>query len=281
MSSGGAVVISVRGLTKNFTMHIRGGLIIPGFADVCFQAQAGALLAVSGPSGTGKSSLLKCIYRTYIPSAGQILYTLADGTCIDLAAANDWEILALRRGEIAYVSQFFHVLPRVSALEILTEPLCVRGVPRVQALERAREMLSRVGLGKTLWDMYPSTFSGGEKQRLNIVHAIITKPRLLLLDEPTASLDAGHKERVINMIQALKAGGTAMIGVFHDRDTLLALADARYDLAERAAGNAAGADSAGATGRAGSTDTAGGANGAGGADSSPDNLDSNLDSLDI
>jgi alpha-D-ribose 1-methylphosphonate 5-triphosphate synthase subunit PhnL len=136
-------------------------------------------------------------------------------------------------------------------------------------------MLFRVGLGKTLWDMYPSTFSGGEKQRLNIVHALITKPRLLLLDEPTASLDAGHKERVINMIQALKAEGTAMIGVFHDRDTLLALADARYDLGEhRAAGNA---DSTDTADRVGSTDAVGGADTAdsvggtsGGADSGPD-----------
>ena len=111
------------------------------------------------------------------------------------------------------------------------EPLIVRGIPRTEALDRAREMLSRAGLGKNLWDMYPATFSGGEKQRLNILHAIISKPRLLLLDEPTASLDRLYKERIMEMILALKAEGAAMVGVFHDRDALLGLSDKRYDLA--------------------------------------------------
>jgi alpha-D-ribose 1-methylphosphonate 5-triphosphate synthase subunit PhnL len=110
------------------------------------------------------------------------------------------------------------------------EPLVSRGAARSEARQKAEEMLSQAGLGKTLWDMYPSTFSGGEKQRLNILHAIITRPRLLLLDEPTASLDRGYKDRIMEMILALKDSGTAMIGVFHDRDALLALSDFRYDL---------------------------------------------------
>jgi alpha-D-ribose 1-methylphosphonate 5-triphosphate synthase subunit PhnL len=121
-------------------------------------------------------------------------------------------------------------MPRVSALETLIEPLISRGAGREEALDKARDMLSRVGLGRTLWDMYPATFSGGEKQRLNILHAVITKPRLLLLDEPTASLDKGYKTRILQMILDLKAEGTAMIGVFHDRDALLVLSDTRYDL---------------------------------------------------
>jgi len=211
-------------------MHIRDGVVIPSFAGVSFQTKAGTLLALTGPSGIGKSSLLKCIYRTYLPSAGEILYTAKDGSLVDLASAGDWDILTLRRNEIGYVSQFFHIMPRISALETLIEPLVSRGVDRQDALEKARDMLTRVGLGKTLWDMYPSTFSGGEKQRLNILHAIITKPRMLLLDEPTASLDKGYKERIMEMILSLKAEGTAMIGVFHDRDALFALSDSRYDL---------------------------------------------------
>ena len=223
-------MLQVRNLAKSFTMHIRGGVVLPSFAGASFETKAGSLLALTGPSGIGKSSLLKCIYRTYLPSAGEILYAARNGEVIDLASAGDWEILTLRRNEIGYVSQFFRVMPRISALETLIEPLVSRGMDREQALEKARDMLSRVGLGKTLWDMYPSTFSGGEKQRLNILHAIITKPRLLLLDEPTASLDRGYKERIMEMILALKAEGTAMIGVFHDRDALLALSDMRYDL---------------------------------------------------
>ena len=223
-------MLQVKNIAKEFTMYIRGGVKISSFAGVSFETKAGSLLALTGPSGIGKSSILKCIYRTYLPSTGQILYTAINGNLIDLASAGDWEILSLRRNEIGYVSQFFHIMPRVSALETLIEPLVSRGTDREEALEKAREMLSQVGLDKTLWDMYPSTFSGGEKQRLNILHAIITKPRLLLLDEPTASLDRGYKERIMEMILTLKAQGTAMIGVFHDRDALLALSDTRYDL---------------------------------------------------
>ncbi|MDR2111405.1 MAG: phosphonate C-P lyase system protein PhnL [Spirochaetaceae bacterium] len=224
-------MLRVKDLSKTFMMHIRGGLKIQSFKKVSFETYAGSLLALTGPSGIGKSSLLKCIYRSYLPSSGQILYTTGKGDTVDLAAADDWEILRLRHTEIAYVSQFFHVMPRVSALEILMEPLFVRGVSRKEALETAKTMLARAGLGKNLWEMYPATFSGGEKQRLNILHAIVSKPRLLLLDEPTASLDRSYKERVIEMILALKAEGTAMVGVFHDRDALPALSDRRYDLA--------------------------------------------------
>ena len=227
-------MLQVKSLAKDFTIHIRGGLEIKSFTGVSFETKAASLLAITGPSGIGKSSLLKCIYRSYIPSAGKIIYAAKDGSLIDLVSAKDWEILSLRRNEIGYVSQFFHVMPRVSALEILIEPLVCRGLDRSEALERGREMLCKAGLGKTLWDMYPSTFSGGEKQRLNILHAIITKPRLLLLDEPTASLDRLYKERIMEMILSLKTQGTAMIGVFHDRDALLALSDTRYDLSRLA-----------------------------------------------
>ncbi|MDR1277736.1 MAG: ATP-binding cassette domain-containing protein [Treponema sp.] len=223
-------MLRLKNLGKNFTMHIRGGMVIQSFERVSFETRAGRLLALTGPSGAGKSSLLKCIYRSYLPSSGQILYTTGRGDTVDLAAAGDGEILKLRRTEIAYVSQFFHVMPRTPALEILMEPLIIRGLVREEASVRAKEMLIRAGLGKNLWEMYPATFSGGEKQRLNILHAIIAKPRLLLLDEPTASLDRAYKERIMEMILALKEEGTAMIGVFHDRDALLTLSDSRYDL---------------------------------------------------
>lgn len=223
-------MLKVENLSKEFTMHIRGGVKIPSFSNVSFEVQEGTLVAVTGPSGIGKSSLLKCIYRTYIPTNGNVYYTTKEGNRVNLAEASDREIIYLRQNEIGYVSQFFHVLPRVSAKEILMEPLLEKGISAAEARERAEYLLDYVGLGKTLWEMYPSTFSGGEKQRLNIIHAIITKPRFLLLDEPTASLDKGYKGKIMELINQLKAEGTGMIGVFHDRDALEALTDVRYDL---------------------------------------------------
>lgn len=223
-------MLKVEHLTKNFTMHIRNGVILPSFKDVSFEVNPGSLLAITGPSGIGKSSLLKCIYRTYIPTDGSILYEDSNGNKIDLANACDRDIIKLRQQEIGYVSQFFHVLPRVAAKDILMEPLIERGISKEDAEEKAIELLTYAGLGKNLWNMYPSTFSGGEKQRLNILHAIITKPRFLLLDEPTASLDKGYKGKIMDLILQLKKEGTAMIGVFHDQDALATLTDVRYDL---------------------------------------------------
>jgi alpha-D-ribose 1-methylphosphonate 5-triphosphate synthase subunit PhnL len=223
-------MLTVNNLRKDFTMFICGGKKISSFGNVSFAVGAASLLAITGPSGVGKSSLLKCVYRTYLPTEGEILYVGRNGETVNLAAADDWEILSLRRNEIGYVSQFFHSMPRVSALDTLTLPLVTRGDDAAVARARASEMLSGVGIGKALWDMYPSTFSGGEKQRLNILRAVITKPRLLLLDEPTASLDRGYKERIMSMILALKEEGTAMLGVFHDRDALTRLSDARYEM---------------------------------------------------
>lgn len=223
-------MLTVKNLRKDFTMFMCGGKKIRSFEGVSFAVGPASLLAVTGPSGIGKSSLLKCVYRTYLPTEGEILYLDRNERTVDLAASDDWEILSLRRNEIGYVSQFFRAMPRVSALDTLTQPLITRGGGADEALDLASEMLSSVGIGKALWDMYPATFSGGEKQRLNILRAVITKPRLLLLDEPTASLDRGYKERIMNMILALKEDGAAMLGVFHDRDALECLSDARYDM---------------------------------------------------
>jgi alpha-D-ribose 1-methylphosphonate 5-triphosphate synthase subunit PhnL len=223
-------MLTVKNLSKDFTMYICGGKKIPSFGNVSFEVGEASLLAITGPSGAGKSSLLKCVYRTYLPTSGEIRYIKRDGKSVNLAAADDWEILSLRRSEVGYVSQFFRVMPRVSAIDTLMEPLVTRGDDPAEARERASEMLAGAGLGKALWDMYPSTFSGGEKQRLNILRAIITKPRLLLLDEPTASLDKGFRDRIMNMILALKTEGVAMLGVFHDRGALACLSDARYDM---------------------------------------------------
>ncbi len=218
-------MIRCEGLSKTFLMHMRGGTRIHAFRNVSFELTEGEFLGVSGPSGTGKSSLLKCLYRTYLPSAGSVWYTDAANHTRDLASADEHAILRLRRQEIGHISQFFPVIPRVSALDTIADSMVARGFPREASLGRARELLDRLAIPRSLWELSPSTFSGGEKQRINIIHAIIARPRLLLLDEPTASLDAGTAREAVSLIRELKREGTVMIGIFHDTALLRSLSD--------------------------------------------------------
>jgi alpha-D-ribose 1-methylphosphonate 5-triphosphate synthase subunit PhnL len=218
-------MIRVEALTKTFLMHLRGGARIDAFRDVSFGVSPGEFLGVSGPSGSGKSSLLKCLYRTYVPTNGAIWYTDAGSRMRNLAVEDEHVILGLRRQEIGYVSQFFPVIPRVSALDTLSNGMVASGFARRESEERARDLLGRLGIPQPLWDMFPSTFSGGEKQRINIIHAVIARPRFLLLDEPTASLDSASAHEAVSLILELKRAGTAMIGVFHDAALLSRLSD--------------------------------------------------------
>lgn len=217
-------------LSKEFKMHIRNGLVIESFKDISFTAPDGKLLAITGASGIGKSTLLKCIYRTYKPTKGSIIYKNNNGMEVNLAKADDQTILRLRKKEIGYVSQFLNVIPRITAMEILTNRLVSKTVSIAEAKELAEYYLDKVKISKNLWDMYPSTFSGGEKQRLNILLALAAKPKLLLLDEPTASLDANSKEIIFELILGAKNPGTTMVAVFHDQDAINALADYRFDM---------------------------------------------------
>jgi alpha-D-ribose 1-methylphosphonate 5-triphosphate synthase subunit PhnL len=230
-------MLQVRNVHKEFILHVQGNKQITSFRDISFDVSQGQFLAIVGPSGIGKSSLLKCIYRTYRTSHGDIWYQAKDGRKINLAYADDHEIIQLRKQEMGYISQFFHVIPRISTIELITDGLVTRGYGRAAALEKAEKYLTRVRIPSSLWDMYPSTFSGGEKQRINIIQALITEPRLLLLDEPTASLDPLTKQEVITLIQELKQKGTAMIGIFHDYETIEQLADIQYDLGPKSKWN--------------------------------------------
>lgn len=223
-------MLKVENLAKSFVMHIRDGLRIEGFKDVAFTVKKGELLAITGASGIGKSSVLKCVFRTYKPTEGSILYTSKNGEIIDIATADDRAILELRKNEIGYVSQFLQVIPRVSAMDILMKKQVIHGVDQLEAHDTAQRYLSKVGISKTLWNMYPSTFSGGEKQRMNIILALISRPRLLILDEPTASLDSNSKKWIMGLILDMKKEGTAMIGAFHDKEALNTLADSRFDM---------------------------------------------------
>ncbi|WP_094604134.1 Alpha-D-ribose 1-methylphosphonate 5-triphosphate synthase subunit PhnL [Sporomusa silvacetica DSM 10669] len=218
-------ILTVQGLSKKFTVHILDKKTLHGCDNVSFAMKPGEFMGIAGPSGSGKSTIIKCLYRTYLPSGGSVWYRTKDGREIDLVTAGEREILELRHSEISYVSQFLKVIPRVSAVQILAEELRERGWNAEAAQERSYELLRMMNIDAELWDAYPSTFSGGEQQRINLARALITEPRLLLLDEPTASLDNETKKVVIRSLLALKQKGTTIIGIFHDLESMRSLVD--------------------------------------------------------
>jgi alpha-D-ribose 1-methylphosphonate 5-triphosphate synthase subunit PhnL len=219
----------VSDVAKSFTMHLRDGIKLPVVAGVSFSIRAGECTVLGGPSGAGKSSILKMLYGNYAVDEGQIIVH-HDGGLIDLATASPRTVLAVRRQTIGYVSQFLRTVPRVSALDVVAEPLVERGEDREAAREKARALLAQLNLPEKLWALPPATFSGGEQQRVNIARGFITEHPILLLDEPTASLDATNREVVIALIAAKKAAGIALLGIFHDHDVREAVADRIIDV---------------------------------------------------
>ncbi len=218
-------VLDVRGLHKTFTLHLREGLRLPVLREVSMTVGRGECLALVGPSGQGKSTLMKCLYGSYGADGGQLLVNTADGATLDLVTAAPQQVIALRRRALAYVSQFLRVLPRVSALEVVAERAISAGETDEQrAREHAAELLARLNLPQGLWGLPPATFSGGEQQRVNIARGFIAPAELLLLDEPTASLDAMNRRVVIELIDEAKAAGTAIVGIFHDEEVRDAVA---------------------------------------------------------
>ena len=219
-------MISVQKLSKSFNLHILGEKRIEACQDVSFSVRQGGFLGLSGPSGAGKSTVLKCIYRTYLPSGGEVWYQSAKNGRVNLATLSDREMIEIRTREMGYVSQFLKVIPRVSALDVVMEPILARnGVSRAEARRRAGELLERLRIPAQLFDAYPATFSGGEQQRINIAHAVSWKPRLLLLDEPTASLDRDSVGVVLDILKELRQEGATMIGIFHDTELMETVTD--------------------------------------------------------
>lgn len=210
-------------------MHILQGKKIEALLDVNFIVNEGEIIGLTGKSGSGKSSLMKCIYRTYLSDGGQINYHANEGV-VDLVAANDYEIIYLRKKEINYCSQFLSVIPRVTALQVVAQPLLKKGYDANIAIEKAKIILNTLGLPEALWSGFPVTFSGGEQQRINVARAIIDPPKLLLIDEPTASLDPNTKDIVIELLLALKKQGTTIICISHDDYTLDHLVNRRIHL---------------------------------------------------
>ncbi|MEM7108487.1 MAG: ATP-binding cassette domain-containing protein [Bacteroidota bacterium] len=223
-------ILDVQGLNKHFLMHILNDKEIDALHDLSFSMGKGEIIGLMGKSGSGKSTLMKCIYRTYLPTSGSINYYSENYGMIDLAAADDFQILALRKSEITYCSQFLSVIPRVSAVDVVAESLVKKGDSWEEARHVAKAFLSRIGLPEELWDAYPSTFSGGEQQRINVARSIIARPDFLLIDEPTASLDQKTKDIVIEMVLNLKNNGTSILCISHDQYAISKMADRVIEL---------------------------------------------------
>jgi alpha-D-ribose 1-methylphosphonate 5-triphosphate synthase subunit PhnL len=226
-------VLEIAQVKKSFTMHLRDGLRLPVVSGVDFCVHAGECVALAGPSGSGKSSILKMIFGNYRCDGGRIWLRHAD-ILTDIASAEPRRILAMRRDVVGYVSQFLRAVPRVPALEVVAEPLLAIGV--VEARARAGALMRRLNIPERLWSIPPATFSGGEQQRVNIARGFVPDVPILLLDEPTASLDAENCAAVVDLIAEKKRQGVAIVASVHDPDVRDAIADVVVDVSRFSAG---------------------------------------------
>jgi alpha-D-ribose 1-methylphosphonate 5-triphosphate synthase subunit PhnL len=222
-------MIEIRGLHKTFTLHHQHGAVLPVLAGVDLDVRAGECVVLAGESGAGKSTLLRSIYANYRAHAGAIRVR-HDGRWVDMARAAPRELLDVRRRSMGYVSQFLRVIPRVPALELVVEPLLALGVDLLAARERACRLLERLRIPEKLWDLPPATFSGGEQQRVNIARSLAAELPILLLDEPTAALDAGNRRTVAELIVEARARGCAIVGIFHDEEVRTAVATRLFNV---------------------------------------------------
>jgi len=227
-------MITLQDVSKTFTLHNQGGAVIEVLSGVSFAVQPGECVALTGASGAGKSTLMRMIYGNYLAQSGHIRI---GGT--DLVGAVPRDIIALRRETLGYVSQFLRVVPRVPTLDVVAEPMRAVGVPAGEAQDRAAASLTRLNIPEALWPLSPTTFSGGEQQRVNIARGFAHPYPALLLDEPTASLDAANRDVVLSMIEAAKDRGAAIIGIFHDESARTRVCDREIDVTRFTPGLAA------------------------------------------
>lgn len=221
--------LCLSGVGKTFVMHLQDGIEIPVLRGVELAVKEGECVALTGPSGTGKSTILRMIYGNYVADEGQIL--VVDGARIfDMASAPPRRVIDLRLRTISYVSQFLRAVPRVPAIDVVAEPLRSLGTSAAEARDRAAMLLARLNLPERLWSLPPATFSGGEQQRVNIARGLVAQRPILILDEPTASLDATNRDIVVELIDERKKAGTAVLGIFHDAIVRDAVADHCVDV---------------------------------------------------
>ncbi|MGB6330087.1 MAG: phosphonate C-P lyase system protein PhnL [Halarcobacter sp.] len=222
--------LEVKDLNKTFNVHTRGSIEVKGFENINLSVKQGEFLSLFGPSGAGKSSILKTLFRTYTTTSGSIIFHKDNGNTIDISNASESEILNLRKNEIGYVSQFLQILPRISAVDVVSEQLIFKGESEEVSRIKAKEMLDYLSIREELFDLSPLTFSGGEQQRVNIAKGIIAPKSLLLLDEPTASLDKTNTMKVVEKLKILKTQGVAMVGIFHDLEAMNIISDSIHEL---------------------------------------------------
>lgn len=227
-------MISIENVSKSFVLHNQGAAEIPVMQNASLKVAAGECVALIGASGAGKSTLMRMIYGNYLTASGRIM---VGG--VDVAAAAPREIIDLRRHTLGYVSQFLRVVPRVSTLDVVAEPLLATGTLREDATATAQNLLARLNIPERLWSLSPTTFSGGEQQRVNIARGFAYPYPALLLDEPTASLDPTNRATVLAMISEAKLRGAAIIGIFHDHAAREAICDRQLDVTKYTPGLAA------------------------------------------
>ena len=218
-------MIDIQDLSKTFTLHNQGAVVIEVISAASLHVAAGECVALTGVSGAGKSTVMRMIYGNYLAASGSIRVG-----SVNVARAAPREIIALRRDTLGFVSQFLRVVPRVSTLNVVAEPLLQVGVDHETARDHARKMLTRVNLPERLWNLSPTTFSGGEQQRVNVARGFIHPYPALLLDEPTASLDGVNRDMVLALITQAKRRGAAILGIFHDEDARAQVCDREVDV---------------------------------------------------
>ncbi|MGH8780182.1 phosphonate C-P lyase system protein PhnL [Paraburkholderia sp.] len=228
-----ALMLRAVDVAKTFTLHGQGGVRIDALSGVSLDVARGECVVLVGPSGAGKSTLLRCLYGNYLASRGSIAIRddAQSAQHIAITSAQPHDVLHLRRTVVGYVSQFLRVIPRVPTLALVAEPLISRGVAQDEAEARAEALLARLNVPRRLWSLAPATFSGGEQQRVNIARGLIAGQPVLLLDEPTASLDAENRAIVAGLIVDARERGAAIVGIFHDEDTRAQVATRRLELA--------------------------------------------------
>lgn len=225
------MMLKAERLSKHFIMHNQDGISLPVFVDVSFTVNRAEAVILHGDSGVGKSTLLRILYGNYKPSTGHVYIAHQDET-VDIVSAEPRRVLDVRRKTLSFVSQFLRVIPRVKTIDIVKDPMLSRGLSNAEATTRAQAILEHVNLSPRLWNLAPSTFSGGEQQRVNIARSFVDPTDIMLLDEPTASLDARNRDIVVELINQARNNGAAIIGIFHDESVRDRIATRRLDLSQ-------------------------------------------------